>query len=345
MNNYNIEHGDIGIIYALNYIGLNVDDKNKYTSRILSKLKKDSKNMLPGLYNGKSGIAWALNELDYVKEGKEEIYHANEKIFSIKNYSVHSGLAGNGLANLYFYLEYKDKYYLEHAIKVAQVIIDNKDKGTEKGLFWRDEFNSTYNGYLNGSSGIALLFLYLYKITGKEEYLNLAKKSIDYDMNQIKHHHGNVASLAYSEDQGSLKVSPYFDSGSAGLLTVLCRLIKYDSNIEDKYINFFDELIIDCQRIFAVYPTLFLGMAGLGNFVLDYYQILGVNKALDFAYKIAETIKIYDVDIRDGESGFPGVHLIKISNDFATGSSGVILFLDRLINNKHNFNFTIDHLF
>src|SRR5699024_9749212 len=138
--------------------------------------------------------------------------------------SIHSGLAGNALANLYFYLEYKDKYYLDHAIKLTQVIINNHDRNTEEGLFWRDELGTSYNGYLDGSSGIALLLLYLYKLTGQEKYLSLAKESLDYDLNQIKIQHEGIHSLAFSEDQYAVKVSPYFDSGSAGLVTALCRL-------------------------------------------------------------------------------------------------------------------------
>lgn len=84
-----------------------------------------------------------------------------------------------------------------------------------------------------------------------------------------------------------------------------------------------------------------MGLAGIGNTLIDCYQLLEEDKYLNLAYEVAESILLYRVEIEDGY-GFPSDTLLRISNDFGTGSSGIIMFLNRLINNKPNFIFTLD---
>ena len=341
-NDFNVEHGLFGIYHIINYCK-DVKQDKKVLGQCINVNTIVEKVKLPGLYNGKSGIAWVLMELGYEEEAVKIIQLANLESRDIKNYSLYCGLSGISLTNLYFYLKLEDKNYLNKAIELANIIMSNSNKN-DKGLYWKNEEQEKKIGYLEGSTGISLLFIYLFYITKNPTYLNIAKSSLNHDLSFVETHFNNVKSLSVSYDENITKVSPYIDSGSAGVVLVLLRLLKYDMNAEKSYKELFDELIIDCQRIYTAYPTFFEGLSGLGNTLLDCYNFTSNPKYKEFALQIAETIKCYELEIDEKESCIPGVHLLRSSNDFATGTSGVLGFMERLLTDKHDFSFTLDHL-
>ncbi|MGM8216657.1 hypothetical protein ACLIA0_14010 [Bacillaceae bacterium W0354] len=100
----------------------------------------------------------------------------------------------------------------------------------------------------------------------------------------------------------------------------------------------------DCSRKYTTYPSLFIGMAGVGNVLIDAYQFLEDDRYLNEAFKVARGIDIFKIE-RDKGIVFPGDQLAHVSTEFASGSAGIALFFNRLINpNTLNFNFLIDEL-
>lgn len=342
-NNFNIEHGYFGILHIINYCQnnlLNIKNINKYLN--VNILVKELKS--PGLYNGKSGVAWSLLELGFIDEAVSVLEIAYTESKQLKNYSLYCGLAGIAYTHLFFYLKLNEDSYLNKAVEIAEIISSKAIKESHEKLYWTDEDSNKHIGYLDGSTGIALFFLYLYKIKKDKEYLNTAKKSLNYDLSFVKSYFNNIKSLAFSDEENITKVSPYLDNGSAGVITVLLRLIKYDLSCEKTYSNYFDDLVLDCQRIYTAYPTFFDGLAGLGNTMLDCYHFTSDIKYKKMALDIADTIKCYEIQINCNESCMPGIHLLRSANDFASGTSGILGFIERLVSEKHNFNFTLDHL-
>lgn len=343
-NNYNLEHGLFGIYHILNYCGRFTNNKVSIDDNItLDIMNINNEVLLPGLYNGKSGIAWVLLEMGYTDEALKMIQAANYESKHIKNYSIYCGLAGIALTNLYFYLTLNNNKYLEFAIKISEDILNNF-KEYQQGIYWENEDNGKSIGFLEGATGISLLFIYMYKITNNLKYLEFSKKAINHDLSYVKSHFNGVKSLTNSEGDNITKVSPYIESGSAGLVMVLLRLLKYDKNAEAVYKDIFEELMIDCQRIYTAYPTFFDGLSGLGNLMLDCYDFTLENKYKKCAYDIADTIRCYELKVNNNESCIPGIYLLRSSHDFATGTSGVLGFIERLINNKHDYGFTLDYL-
>jgi hypothetical protein len=85
-----------------------------------------------------------------------------------------------------------------------------------------------------------------------------------------------------------------------------------------------------------------MGLAGLGGFLLDMHQFFPEDKYLNSARKVADGIMHFRVD-RQG-AAFPGAMLSRLSCDYGTGSSGVALFLNRLLGRQGD-DFMLDSLF
>ena len=102
----------------------------------------------------------------------------------------------------------------------------------------------------------------------------------------------------------------------------------------------------DTAREITAFPTLFTGLAGLGNAQLDLWDFTSEPKYIEMAFKITKWILQFQMEKPDGIA-FPGEQLLRISNDFGSGSAGIAMFLNRLANREkkfQNFNFLLDDL-
>lgn len=93
---------------------------------------------------------------------------------------------------------------------------------------------------------------------------------------------------------------------------------------------------------FAATPGLFLGLSSIGESFLDIYQFLHDKEDFEIAKEIAENITMYSIK-RDNGIVYPGRQNLRLSCDYATGSSGIGIFLNRLIKNKKR-KFVNDYL-
>ena len=86
-----------------------------------------------------------------------------------------------------------------------------------------------------------------------------------------------------------------------------------------------------------------MGLAGLGNFLLDVYQFTGDASALAEAAHVADGLDLFKVHKAEGLA-FPTSSRAKVSVSYIDGSCGVGLFLNRLVNGAPSFHFTADDL-
>jgi Lanthionine synthetase C-like protein len=133
---------------------------------------------------------------------------------------------------------------------------------------------------------------------------------------------------------------PYWRLGSAGIgiavarFQRLVRLPRYQAALEQIY--------IDTDRKYSVLPGRFMGLAGLGEFLLDMHDLTGEQRFLASANRVAKGIMHFRV-MRNG-TAFPGEMLSRLCCDYGTGSAGIALFLNRLLG-KQNADFMLDGLF
>lgn len=335
-NPLNIENGSSGVLYALKII--NKDIPKEYIDWVKSH-KISNEAYPPSLYLGLSGIAWCMYELgeDTYSFKLMDLVNTHELKFSSPD--IYTGTAGIGLANLFFWNKTKDEKYLNEAIECAEHLISIGIYHTNGTVSWPSLDGTTYIGYPKGASGIALFLLYLFSITKNTRYLEISKKAISFDLS-FSLDKGNFISFP-SKTSNSVSFSPYWLSGSAGVATTLLRyrFVTKDTT----YDNVLFKIINDSNRTYSTLPSLFQGLAGLGNLMLDAEQFLNNPEYGLAAQKISQALNIFSIN-KDNGIAFPGDSLNYINNDFGTGSSGILLFLNRLITKENNFNFLIDDI-
>jgi hypothetical protein len=84
-------------------------------------------------------------------------------------------------------------------------------------------------------------------------------------------------------------------------------------------------------------------MAGLVNLALDCHTLFGERRYLDLAARMSAGITAMACPEPEGIA-FPGNGLMRYSTDFASGSAGIALVLDRLNRAGPDFNYTLDGL-
>ncbi len=343
-NPLSIAHGAAGVAYALSCIEGEVPGK-VISWMLAHDISKDK--YPPGLYLGLSGIAWVFWKLGLQKLALQLMKTAADHPLLWELPDIYYGAAGFGLTCLYFYRETQDEYWLEQAIKVGDWLIDTKVESDE-GYYWRDTDSNVWCGYARGQSGIALYLLYLNLASGVHRFKNVGKKALSYDLGQVQDTADGLKIPRASTDSKSSPHKdinpPYWSDGTAGICTALVRY--WFVFREDAHKDILEGLMPDASRDLTAFPTLFTGLAGLGNLQLDVSDFTGDTRYISEAIRIAEGILRFQIEKPDGIA-FPGEQLLRISTDFGSGSSGIALFLSRLANQEKgskNFNFLLDDL-
>jgi lantibiotic modifying enzyme len=120
---------------------------------------------------------------------------------------------------------------------------------------------------------------------------------------------------------------PSWFEGSAGVVGVYLRYwLVTKKPLWNQLLN---QMLPDLYRKFMPFPDYFVGLAGLGDVLLDAYQWTGEKRYLNEAARAASGILPFAINQPEGLA-FPGEQLWRISTDFATGSAGIIYFLNRL---------------
>ena len=343
-NPLSIAHGAAGVAYTLSCLEGKVPDK-VISWMLAHDISKDK--YPPGLYLGLSGIAWVFWKIGLQKLALQLMKTSANHPLLWESPDIYYGAGGFGLACLYFYKETRDEYWLEQAVKVGDWLINSKVESDE-GYYWPDASGNIWCGYARGQSGIALYLLYLNLASDQFRFKDAGKRALSYDLAQIQEtEYGLRMPRASANSKSSPHKNinpPYWSDGTAGVCTSLVRYWFIFG--EDMHRSLLERLMPDTFREITAFPTLFTGLAGLGNLQLDVSDFTGDTKYISEAMQIAEGILRFQIERPDGIA-FPGEQLLRVSTDFGSGSSGIALFLSRLANHDQkikNFNFLLDDL-
>ena len=202
-------------------------------------------------------------------------------------------------------------------------------------------------GYAYGASGVALFLLYLHHATGDEALYALGRAALDFDLAQgvrLNDRARAYPSFATDAPEDNRVLRNYWEEGTAGVTTVALRYLA--SRPDPELRRTVAENLVDSSRKYANMPQLFHRLAGLGNVLLDAYEFSGEPQYRNEAWRTAEGILLFEVQAAEG-TVFPGEQSLRASTDFATGSAGIGLFLQRLrtaARARTNFNFVLDEL-
>jgi serine/threonine protein kinase len=324
-NPLNLAYGACGIAYVINEI------RGEVPQQVLNWILQnpsDREQYTPGLYVGLSGMAWALLEMGYKESAIEMIRATHTHPMLYESPDLFYGVSGWGMTQLKFFLETGDELFLSKAIEGGQFLLDTQQED-ETGSWWPMKDDILF-GLAHGGAGVSLFLLYLYLVTGNEEFLSVGTRGIDFVLGKAIE--TDEAGYTWRMNEGWPTVTPYWRYGGAG---IGMTLLRYDSFFGDeRYKHVLDRIAVECDRKYTIFPGRFFGLAGLGEFFLDMADF-GVeeSEALECAWKTAAGALLFRVE-RDQGIAFPGEQLMRLSCDFGTGSAGIALFLNRLINRR-----------
>jgi serine/threonine protein kinase len=333
-NPLSLAYGAAGVIYALQKVSGKVPQQ-AYDWILSHKITLDL--YPPGLYVGLSGIAWSLLEIGAVLEAEKLCRLASTSRLLDDSPDIFYGIAGWGLTNLRFFEETGDEFYLEMARRAGRRLVADAQHH-ERGCHWGSA-TSTSLGFAHGASGIGLFLLYLYLATNNHRFLEIGQQALEFDLSFGIDTVDAGLSWGKVSDMPST-VYPYWRYGSAGVGAALLRFHKLLGG--ERYRRILDRIFIDTDRKYASFPGRFIGLAGIGDFLLDMYRFNPAPMYLESARKVGRGLMHFRVN-RHGMA-FPGDMLSRLSCDYGTGSAGIALFLKKLVERAPS-DFMLDSLF
>lgn len=332
-----LDYGVTGVAYAWHKVVGQVPD----ALRQWLALKADSAPQMPGLRTGCSGFAWVLAALGLDQQAKAVLHSASTSPLLFEKSNLGYGSAGYGMCNLQFWQTYREPAYLAEACKIAEILCASA-LPQEHGLCWEDptQGEGAELGFWGGNSGIALFLLYAWCVSQNPRFLHTGKEALRFEMQfqvaqgesiYFPRHNRNLADV----------VSPHMEYGTAGIASVALRY--YAATQEADYAQFVQHCVIAAANKFPICPGYAMGLAGMGNFLLDAYQFLQDERCLQLAIRNADMLRLHEVQRQQG-SCFVAMYDPKLNTDYFTGSSGIGLYLHRLASNGKNENFMIDSI-
>lgn len=336
-NGLNIAYGAAGVFHAFKL--LNTDMPSRWFDWFFARLREQE--CPPGLYMGYAGIAWVMQELGFEQMAGSLFRGTLRSPLIYKTADILYGASGWGMAALKLWFATKEELYLAQAQMVGDWLIETKQEQEESGNYhWTSPDGMTWLGYARGSSGIAMYLLNLYLATLEGKYLEAGKRALAFDLSYLNDSLGWLSIPECTERPGV--VLPYWAYGSAGVGTTLLRYHAVTG--EEEYAQTLAGLIKDASAKYTVFPGLAMGISGLGNFLVDCHQFLNSHDYVSRIQRNIEGLLLFKIVRENKTVTFPGNGLQRISTDFASGSSGIALYLNRVLTNAGNFNFMLDQL-
>lgn len=314
----NVLTGGFGTSMALKRTGKKVSVIDNWINK---QNIEEIKKLENGLLTGKCGIASVLLELKYDKYAKNIIETITD-YEKMEDFSLASGLSGIGLFFLDIYIELNNEKYLKKAESIGELILNLFNKDVPPTVFDEDIANK---GLICGWSGASLFYSALYNLTRNTRWLDLAEKTLDKELE-----------LSFFDDQGafylddSFRIMPYLCGGSAGVLVPIIELSlinnteKYEKEINGFLINSMTETFYNCG--------LFRGTSGIisiTNLIENYKK----NQCKNYTKAAISTLNLHLIETSN-YIFTPGDSCYRLSGDIFSGSSGLLLVLDEIINNK-----------
>jgi lantibiotic modifying enzyme len=278
-----------------------------------------------------AGIACTFEEIGMQEEAESAMRLAYKSHLLFGEASMLLGVAGWGVASLYFYLRTKAQFYLNWSIRAGEYLLSIAERDGQYFYWRRKEDQIVHYGFGHGAAGIALLLAHLHLLTGRADFRNAAIGALEFDLQKKVE---DELGWGWHRFEGDKLVSPYWIHGASGIGSVAIRIYRL-LGVEHHYAaacRIADDAFIK----YTVFPGLFNGLAGIGEFMLDMHDATGNKVYEDRAFDIADTILLFEIDHLNG-GAWPGDGLSRISNDYSSGAAGIGLFFTRLLHSTRRF--------
>jgi serine/threonine protein kinase len=306
-------------------------------ARWLDERRMTVPKLLPGLYFGRSGTAWALYAAARHLADDAMVERALELAAAVPvrwpNPDITHGTAGAGMASLYLWTQTKESVFLERVNAAVDHLGEVVEHTVDGGVHWRvpDDFDSQLAGtasfgFAHGVAGVGTFLLAAARATGRSDAHTFAVQAGQTLVNAAVRHGG----AAYWPNDvtgpaaGDLRYQ--WCNGASGVGTFLVRLWQHTG--AEIYRQLAHEAAVMVRRgRWLVGVSQCHGLSGNGEFLLD----LAAAGNPDDPYRgWAEELAgcLYAKHAR--RNGRIVVSDNELNLDFGTGFAGVVGFLLRL---------------
>jgi hypothetical protein len=336
----NVQHGAAGVLRVLTLAHETSRDPElrepvAVAARWIGRRVHREPRVLPGLYFGRSGTAWALLEAGRSLGDGELVSVAADLARRVPvrwpNPDVCHGVAGAGLTQLRFWECTGADEFLTRACQAADALVSAARRQGDDVL-WpipRD-FPSAmagvaHYGFAHGVAGVGTFLLAAGRATGSDPYLDLAAAAAETLAAAATVDRG-AAYWAAGPEGGRGRTN--WCSGSSGVGTFLARVWQHGGDARYAELSVRAAVAVRRSRWHAG-TTQCHGLAGDGEFLLDLADILEDERYRDWARELAVGLHVRHA-VRAGRMVIPDEMGNDVVADFGTGLGGVAAFFLRL---------------
>ncbi|WP_242111553.1 class III lanthionine synthetase LanKC [Luteimonas aquatica] len=283
----------------------------------------------PGLYSGLAGVALLMSAAGRPDRAEALIRESNVPEMVYEAPGLYYGAAGWGFANLHLWRDSGKARYLEQACEVADWLLRT---GTESdaGLHWSMQ-GIVSLGLGEGQAGIALFLTYLAAATDEPRYLQAAVRALDFDLAHGDEYGGLLLWQPTVDARPGDPRSPHTWYGSSGIGSACLRC--HAATGESRFLEAAQRCALSVASRFTNKIWQFEGASGFGEFLLDIAQFTGDERYSRIAYYQSEILLPHRIAMPKGVA-FAGSDHFRICCEYSEGSSGIGLFVDRLLHGK-----------
>lgn len=328
-NAVNLQHGAAGPVALLQ------GARGKVPEICLDWLARrtDARTCPPGLMSGVSGVATVLVGCGRAKRAEELMDACSGSEVIHEAPGLYYGAAGWGLACLHLWRATGRPIHLTRAVEVGSRLLESAVSGAA-GVYWQTE-DDILLGLGEGQSGVALFLTYLARASGASCYLQYASAALDFEIANSIESGGVLLWQPRIDARAGEAKSPHTWFGATGVGTASLR--HYAATGEARFL----EIAERCAHTAAT--SRFTnkmwqveGIAGFGEFMLDMHRFTGNENYRNAAFHLAEALIPHRIERGPGIA-FAGSEHYRICCDFGRGSSGIGIFLHRLLRGGERF--------
>jgi serine/threonine protein kinase len=285
-----------------------------------------------GFLVGQAGMAWVLSEIGDFEKARALLANCFVHPLLWNSSDLYEGAAGCALAMLRVFLSTENEQSLEQAVSIVEKITSIAKTDEQGGMYWQDRADRRYAGLAYGSSGIALLYLYLSLLLSSDRYLALALRCVEHDTRRV----ASMDELQGRSTARSAKDGKPLDSsyrrGLAGIGTVIlklkafCGVSAFDEELESIYLR--------TDAKYAMASGKFDGLAGIAGFRYDALRITGEVRHRDALERLLEGLRLFEVQYDGGMLAYASNTSGKLSCDYGHGTAGILCLYHRLKNDR-----------
>lgn len=293
--------------------------------------------LLPGLYFGRAGTAWALFDAARRLNDVETAEHAAQLALSLPvrwpNPDICHGAAGAGLAQLHLWRATGREEFLARVGMCADGLIEAAERDGGR-VFWPvpQDADSVmagmrHFGFAHGVAGVAAFLLAAGRATGRQAYLDAAAEAGDTLVAEAERGVWGARWRDARDSAPGQGMLYHWCSGSSGVGTFLLRLWRVTGDQAHRRLAEEAGAAVRHSRLLS--PTAAChGLAGNGEFLLDLAAEFG-GPYDAWADDLAAALYTRHT-LADGRMVLPDESGADVRADYQTGLSGAVGFLLRL---------------